>query len=184
MSTRLRLLCLRSVVFAYLGSLKMAALLQAGGAGGGGSRSRGGERDEQVNEGADNEAVRLLAVGPEVPPEHLLEPAPVVGAVAQHHLLHGPPEVAVRVGRLDGQRRGAVERRGRLFRLHDGARGLGLEQEPAGGGGAEAVDDRLVLVRGDFRRCWNSLLLVLETRPNGAVLASANEATVGSTVLV
>lgn len=159
MSTRLRLLCLRSVAFAaYLGSLKMPALLQArGAAGGGGSRSRGGERDEQVDEGADDETVRILAVRPEVPPEHLLEPTPVVGAVAQHHLLHGPPEVAVRVSGLDGQRRGAVERRRRrLFRLHDGARGLGLEQEPAGGGGAESVDDRLVLVCGDGHGglCW------------------------------
>jgi len=107
--------------------------------------------------GADDETVRILAVRPEVPPEHLLEPTPVVGAVAQHHLLHGPPEVAVRVSGLDGQRRGAVERRRRrLFRLHDGARGLGLEQEPAGGGGAESVDDRLVLVCGDGHGglCW------------------------------
>jgi hypothetical protein len=96
------------VVLAYLGSLKMAALLQAGGAGRGGSTSRGGERDKQVDEGADDEAVHLLAVGPEVSPEHLLEPAPVVGTVAQHHLLHRPPEVAVQVGRLDGQRRGAA----------------------------------------------------------------------------
>jgi hypothetical protein len=125
--------------------MKMMTLQsEAGGAGRGGSR-RGGERHQQVHEGAHDEAVRLLAVGPEVPAQHLLQPAPVVDAVAQHHLLHGPPEVAVRVGGLDGQRRGPVERRRPPLLLHDGARGLGLEEEPAVG--PEAVDDELVLVR-------------------------------------
>lgn len=120
------------------------------------------ERHEHVDEGADDEAVRLLAVGAEVPAEHLLQPAPVVDAVAQHHLLHGPPEVAVRVGGLDGQRRRPVERRRRTPpllppHLHDGARGVGLEEEPAVG--PEPVDDDLVLVlvrrgrrRGEGRR--------------------------------
>ncbi|PVH62292.1 hypothetical protein PAHAL_3G260900 [Panicum hallii] len=129
----------------------------AAGAGGGGGRHGGNEVDERGNDGG----VGVPAVGAEVPRQHPLQPLPVAHAVRGHHLLHGRPEVAVRVGGVErhghavaegrgGRRRvlgrlaggGGGPMRGGLGRLplEDGAGGrLRLEEEAVVG--AEAADD-------------------------------------------
>lgn len=99
------------------------------GAGGGGGRGHG---DDEVDKRGDNGGVGVPAIGAEVPCQHPLEPLPVAHAVRGHHLLHGSPEVVVRVGGVERHRHAVAEGRGRR-----GSRRLGL-----GGGGSRAPQGR------------------------------------------
>jgi hypothetical protein len=121
----------------------------AGGAAGAGGGGRRGHGDDEVDERGDDGGVGVPAVGAEVPRQHPLEPVPVAHAVRGHHLLHGSPEVVVRVGGVErhrdavneGRRRSRPQgRRRRRLPLEDGAGGpVGLEEEAVVG--AEPPDD-------------------------------------------
>uniref|UniRef100_A0A0A9DLH1 Uncharacterized protein n=1 Tax=Arundo donax TaxID=35708 RepID=A0A0A9DLH1_ARUDO len=115
---------------------------------GAGGSAGGCHGDDEVHESGDDGSVDVPAVSAEVPREHPLEPVPVARAVRGHHLLHGRPEVAVRVGRLERHRHAVAEGRHRLVMagvrrrlpLEDGAgRRVWLEEEAVVG--AEAADD-------------------------------------------
>ncbi|KAL5676879.1 hypothetical protein ACJX0J_013010, partial [Zea mays] len=75
-----------------------------------------GKADEEVDEGADDERVVVLAVDAEVPEQHLLQRRPVAEAVRGHHLVHGRAEVAERVVRVQRHRHALLQQRRRRRR--------------------------------------------------------------------
>ena len=113
-----------------------------------GREGRVGDGDDDVDERRQYGGVRVLAVGSQVPSQHLLQPAPVADPVRDHHLLHGHPEVHVRVLRLERHRHAADEGglaggvRRLLLQYGARCRRSRVEEEPVGG--AEAAHDGVV----------------------------------------